>query len=152
MDNHLDETDRVIYWRKNLRKSVLALLIAGISVFAVVVSSNLIKTNTENRIQASNPPVIVTKSLEMGKTGQKYTNTLLGYDLDLEDTLSFKAAGLPEGLTIQKCLVEKLSDRVQLSCSLAGIPLRSGNYEVQLSLIDAGANETIEKLMLYIEH
>lgn len=81
-------------------------------------------------------PFIQTTSLPTAKWLNDYKASVIGYDKDMNDTLTMQITGLPFGLIQAPCTFSKLVDRVQIACTIYGRSYGFGNYKINVTLRD----------------
>jgi len=90
-----------------------------------------------------NIPVINTFSLLSATVNKNYRVKVEGYDLDMQDELSFTATNLPAGLTLGTCntvlkKVNNIGNRVSyITCIISGKTSQVGKFTVMLNLSDS---------------
>jgi hypothetical protein len=81
-------------------------------------------------------PFIQTTSLPAAKWITDYKASVIGYDKDMNDTLTMQITGLPFGLSVAPCTSSKLVDRVQIACAIYGRPYTVGSSRVNITVRD----------------
>lgn len=92
------------------------------------------------------PPVITTKALPVGRSGQRYAAVVSGIDRDTKEALAMTISNLPTGLSVGRCLT-KAPGREEISrivCPIYGTPAGPGTNIVWVTLRDRpGSPESI---------
>lgn len=98
----------------------------------------------------NNPPIILTDSLPGGKLRQRYNATVIGEDIDLNDSLKMNISGLPKGLKLNRCTKTVQIDKQIINCPISGRPVQGGSFEVNVMLQDSFGNTTQKVLNLQV--
>jgi hypothetical protein len=95
-------------------------------------------------------PFIQTTSLPVAKWLNDYKASVIGYDKDMNDTLTMQITGLPFGLSQAPCNSSKLVDRAQIACAISGRPFGAGTYRVSVTIKDNKGGTTSSVLNLTV--
>jgi hypothetical protein len=96
------------------------------------------------------PPVIETTSLPTGKRLVAYSASIIGTDINVGETLTMTASGLPTDLSFGNCQQQSVSNRPRITCQITGTPTKVGKFTVLITLKDSAGLQSRKSLTLTI--
>lgn len=146
---------RLTKLRSSLRAHTLAMLLAALGVFTVIIANTYLQSSQEIRTPATDappvsredtPPFLSVSSLPDTSLNQDYDFQVELRDYNLHDSLTLEVIDLPDGIYKDGCRKRTSHNQVILTCDLKGIARESGTFVPTFILSDD--NHTIRKNLI----
>ena len=95
-------------------------------------------------------PVITTWSLPVGRINRNYSVTIVGYDLNIDNSLGMNTTGLPTNFGVKGCTTTIVQNRKVVKCTYTGIPKKAGIFRIRTTLNDYAGGVAIKNYYLLI--
>jgi hypothetical protein len=95
-------------------------------------------------------PVITTRLLPVGRINRNYSVTIVGYDLNTNNSLAMNTSGLPTSFGFKGCTTTIEQNRKVVRCTYTGIARKAGVFGIRTTLDDYAGGVAIKNYYLLI--